>query len=141
MQSRNRKSSNSVVEMLFMSPFFSIHINIEERVSMTANRDGDLDQLDIRGVLTLRIADPSSAQICFKIQANDDSAIQFKTHPNVDKSSFKQERSIQMRDLNRPFPVNQNLEVVRWKFTSQDDTDVPLTGKIGLVYRGRECND
>ncbi|CAO0796402.1 unnamed protein product [Mucor circinelloides] len=104
-----------------------IHINIEERVSMTANRDGDLDQLDIRGVLTLRIADPSSAQICFKIQANDDSAIQFKTHPNVDKSSFKQERSIQMRDLNRPFPVNQNLEVVRWKFTSQDDTDVPLT--------------
>lgn len=96
---------------------------------MTANRDGDLEQLDIRGVLTLRIADPSSARISFKIKANDDSAIQFKTHPNVDKSSFKHEHSIQMRDLARPFPVNQNLEVVRWKFISQDDTDVPLTGK------------
>ncbi|KAL9537065.1 hypothetical protein MBANPS3_012119 [Mucor bainieri] len=104
-----------------------IHLNIEERVSMIANRDGDLDQLDIRGVLTLRIADPASAKICFKIRANDDSAIQFKTHPNVDKSSFKQEHSVQMKDISRPFPVNQNLEVVRWKFTSQDDTDVPLT--------------
>lgn len=104
---------------------------------MTANRDGDLDQLDVRGVLTLRIADPASAQICFKIRANDDSAIQFKTHPNVDKFSFKQEHSIQMKDLSRPFPVNQNLEVVRWKFTSQDDTDVPLTGKIELTF-GRE---
>jgi hypothetical protein len=109
---------------------YRIHISVDERVSMAANRDGDLEQLDVKGVLTLKVSDPNSAKIRFNINANNDGGIQFKTHPNVDKVAFKNENSVQMRDLSRPFPVNQNLELVRWKYATQDETVVPLSGKV-----------
>lgn len=91
-----------------------------------------MEQLDIRGVLTLKISDPNSARIRFNINVDTDSSIQFKTHPNVDKVAFKNESSVQMKDLSRPFPINQNLEVVRWKYTTQDATAVPLSGMCKL---------
>ncbi|KAI8644358.1 hypothetical protein BD408DRAFT_413304 [Parasitella parasitica] len=105
----------------------SVHIDIEERVSVTANKDGGLEQMEARGVLTLTIADPSSARVKLVLQANDDASIQFKTHPNVDKNAWKDKHIVQMRDLSRPFPANQNLEVVRWKLSTRDETAVPLT--------------
>ncbi|KAI7858772.1 hypothetical protein BDC45DRAFT_497602 [Circinella umbellata] len=104
-----------------------IHVNIEERVSLAANKDGGLEQMEVRGVLTLRVGDGSSGRVRLTLQAADDPAINFKTHPNVDKAVFKNEKAVQMRDTSRAFPVNQNLEVVRWKFTTRDETAVPLT--------------
>ncbi|KAI8065943.1 coatomer subunit delta [Gongronella butleri] len=105
----------------------NVHVSIEERVSMLANVDGGLEQLDVKGVLTLKIADASMGRIRLQLEAIDDPAIQFKTHPNVDKNVFKNEKAVQMRDTARAFPANQNLEVVRWKFASQDETAVPLS--------------
>lgn len=105
----------------------SVHIDIEERVSVVANKDGGLEQMEVRGVLTLKISDPASARISLALKANDESSIQFKTHPNVDKSAFKDQHIVQMRDLSRPFPANQNLEVVKWKMSTKDETAVPLT--------------
>lgn len=51
----------------------------------------------------------------------------YQTHPNVDKNAFKNDKTVQMRDVSRPFPVQQNLEVVRWKFSTRDETAVPLS--------------
>ncbi|KAI8082782.1 uncharacterized protein BX664DRAFT_301207 [Halteromyces radiatus] len=104
----------------------SVHVSIEERVSMVANQEGELEQLEVKGVLTLKISDPSLGRIRLALDATDDPAIQFKTHPNVDKNLFKNEKAVQMRDPTRAFPINQNLEVVRWRFISQDETAVPL---------------
>ncbi|GAN02742.1 coatomer subunit delta [Mucor ambiguus] len=105
----------------------SVHIDIEERVSVAANKDGGLEQMEVRGVLTLKIADSASARISLALKASDDASIQFKTHPNVDKNAWKDQHIVQMRDLSRPFPANQNLEVVRWKLSTRDETAVPLT--------------
>lgn len=119
-----KKHTNSIL--------YSVHINIEESVSVTANKDGGLEQMEVKGVLTLKISDPSNARISLAVKANDDSSIQFKTHPNVDKSAWKDQHIVQMRDLSRPFPANQNLEVVKWKLSTRDETAVPLTGNIDL---------
>ncbi|KAI8336581.1 hypothetical protein BC941DRAFT_452960 [Chlamydoabsidia padenii] len=105
----------------------SVHVSIEERVSMMANQEGELEQLEVKGVLTLKVSDPSMGRIRLTLDAADDPAIQFKTHPNVDKNVFKNEKAVQMRDTTRAFPVNQNLEVVRWKYSSHDETAVPLS--------------
>ncbi|RCH83443.1 Coatomer subunit delta, partial [Rhizopus stolonifer] len=104
-----------------------VHVDIEEHVSLTANKDGGLEQMEVRGVLTLKISDPSAARISLALEAGNDSSIQFKTHPNVDKGAWKDQSIVQMRDLSRPFPTNQNLEVVKWKLSTRDETAVPLT--------------
>ncbi|KAI8990353.1 hypothetical protein BDB01DRAFT_507273 [Pilobolus umbonatus] len=105
----------------------SVHVDIDERVSITANKDGGLELMEVRGVLTLKITDPTSARIRLALKTENDSSIQFKTHPNVDKTAFKDEHIVQMKDLSRPFPINQNLELVKWKLSSKDETAVPLT--------------
>lgn len=105
----------------------SVHVDIEERISVTANKDGGLESMEVRGVLTLKISDPAHARISIGLRASEDPSIQFKTHPNVDKASFKEQNIVQMRDLSRPFPANQNLEVVKWKLSTRDETAVPLT--------------
>ncbi|KAG0167425.1 hypothetical protein DFQ28_006098 [Apophysomyces sp. BC1034] len=105
----------------------SVHIDVEERVSLAANKDGGLENMDVKGVLTLKVTDPSQARIRIAMKAADDTSIQFKTHPNVDKTAFKQENVVQMRDVARPFPANQDLEVVKWKFSTRDETAVPLS--------------
>ncbi|KAI8967456.1 hypothetical protein BDF20DRAFT_901180 [Mycotypha africana] len=104
-----------------------VHIDIEERISVTANKDGGLEQIDVRGVLTLKITDPDNARISLALQSSDDTSIQFKTHPNVDKNAWKDQKIVQMRDLSRPFPTNNNLEVVKWKLITRDETLMPLT--------------
>ncbi|KAL1930083.1 hypothetical protein VTP01DRAFT_1237 [Rhizomucor pusillus] len=104
-----------------------IHVSIEERVSLAANKDGGLEQMEVRGVLTLRVGDASNARLRLSLQTADDPAINFKTHPNVDKNVFKNDKIVQMRDTARSFPINQNLEVVRWKFSTRDETAVPLS--------------
>ncbi|KAI9481598.1 MAG: hypothetical protein EXX96DRAFT_567347 [Benjaminiella poitrasii] len=104
-----------------------IHVDIEERISLTANKDGGLEQMDVRGILTLKISDPSAARVSLGLKANDDPSIQFKTHPNVDKNAWKDRHVVQMRDISRPFPANQSLEVVKWKLSTRDETMVPLT--------------
>lgn len=40
-----------------------------------------------------------------------------------------------MRDTARSFPINQNLEVVRWKFSTRDETAVPLSSKSVKLCR------
>ncbi|KAI7883881.1 hypothetical protein K492DRAFT_143438 [Lichtheimia hyalospora FSU 10163] len=121
------KSSRSAASSTITKEIEGVHVWIEERVSMAANRDGGLEQMEVRGVLTLRVGDAANARVRLTLQAADDPAINFKTHPNVDKNAFKNDKIVQMRDVSRPFPVQQNLEVVRWKFSTRDETAVPLS--------------
>ncbi|KAI7898749.1 uncharacterized protein BX663DRAFT_523977 [Cokeromyces recurvatus] len=105
----------------------SVHVDIEERITLIANKDGGLEQMDVKGILTLKISDSSAARISLGLKTSDDASIQFKTHPNVDKNAWKERHVVQMRDLSRPFPTNQSLEVVKWKLSTRDETMVPLT--------------
>lgn len=45
---------------------------------MLAKQDGSLEQLEIKGVLTLKISDPALGRIRLALDATDDSSIQFK---------------------------------------------------------------
>lgn len=61
-----------------MHIFSSVHVSIEERVSLAANKDGGLEQMEVRGVLTLRVGDASNARLRLSLQTADDPAINFK---------------------------------------------------------------
>lgn len=64
--------------ILCIDLFYSVHVWIEERVSVAANRDGGLEQMEVRGVLTLRVGDAANARVRLTLQAADDPAINFK---------------------------------------------------------------
>ncbi|KAI8576259.1 hypothetical protein K450DRAFT_257908 [Umbelopsis ramanniana AG] len=108
-------------------PQESVHVTAEERMRLVANRDGGLEQLEVKGVLVLKISNPDDGKVRILVNAEEDSSIQFKTHPKVDKTLFKNENVVQMGDPSRSFPINQPLEVVRWRYITQDETSIPLS--------------
>ncbi|PWN21111.1 hypothetical protein BCV69DRAFT_282609 [Microstroma glucosiphilum] len=112
----------------------AIHVTIKERVSIAATRDGSLSSLEVKGDLELKITDPAFAKVRLQLSEPSSSSyladageLQYKTHPHVDKAVWSASRLITLKDVNRPFPVNQNLGVLRWRLTSKDESLVPLS--------------
>ena len=52
-----------------------------------------------------------------------------QTHPNVDKKKFANEGLISLRNPAKPFPLNQDIGVLKWRFQTQNDDYMPLASK------------
>ncbi|KAG0312403.1 hypothetical protein BGZ99_009534, partial [Dissophora globulifera] len=118
-------SYSAPVESAF--PMESVHVHIEEKITMIANRDGGLDNMEVKGDLMLRVSDPSRAKISLNLTHLEDSSIQFKTHPNVNKVLFNSDKIIAFRDSSKEFPINTPTGVLRWRFISKDESSIPLS--------------
>jgi hypothetical protein len=106
----------------------AVHISIDERISATIKRDGGVDSLEIKGDMTLKVSDPAKAKVRLEINGvNEDSGIQFKTHPNVDKNLFSSDHTLGLKDSSKPLPLNQALGILRWRFTSKDESALPIS--------------
>ncbi|KAI9197456.1 uncharacterized protein BJ171DRAFT_519581 [Polychytrium aggregatum] len=104
----------------------SVHVSVTEKIAATFNRDGGLQNLEIKGDMTLRVSDPDSSRLRLIMQLMPDSSVQYKTHPNVDKSLFSSDAVIAMKDQSRPFPTNTSLGLLKWRYASRDDSLCPL---------------
>lgn len=111
----------------------SVHLLVKERVTLSAARDGSIESLEVKGDLELRITDPTLSKLAIQVTPAStsslvpSSSLQFKTHPHVDKAGWAEGRQIRLRDSNKPFPVRQNLGVLRWRATTKDESSVPLS--------------
>lgn len=92
-------------------------------------RDGGVQQFELSGLLTLRITDESRAHIRVLLANNDTQGIQLQTHPNVDKELFKSRAMIGLKIPTKPFPLNTDVGVLKWRFITQDESAIPLTSK------------
>ncbi|RKO87376.1 Mu homology domain-containing protein [Blyttiomyces helicus] len=104
----------------------SVHLTIEEKISVTANRDGGLQSMEVNGSMTLRTVDPNRAHLKVAMKVIEDPNVQFKTHPNVDRQLFSERGVLALKNATRPFPVNQSLGILKWRFMSKDENAIPL---------------
>lgn len=103
-----------------------IHCSLNETISARLSRDGERESFDVKGDLQLRISDTSLTQIKLQCLYNADAAT-YITHPKVDKALFTSAKTIQLKESSRGFPLNQSIQVMRWRYTArQGDTDVEL---------------
>eukprot|EP00128_Syssomonas_multiformis_P004996 Colp12_sorted_trinity150504_noHs@6283 len=108
-------------------PTESIHFKVDEKIVLIANRDGGLQNMEVKGDLLLRISDPNMARIRIAVASNDEKQLTFKTHPNVDKKLWQDNSIVSLKDAARPFPVNSELGVLKWRFQTTDDAYIPLS--------------
>ena len=108
-----------------------IQISLTENTTWKVNRDGGVEALDVQGQLNLFIADGSMSRIQLGLNSSDSDGTVFKTHPNVDRNLFKDQHKIGLRDSSRPFPLNQQMSVLRWRLQSKTDSGkLPISGSI-----------
>lgn len=105
----------------------SVVIMMEEKLSLSCNRDGGINNMEIKGDLSLKVNDPSFSKMFLCLDGGvDQRLVQFKTHPNVDKALFS-ELKIGLKDASRGFPINQPLGVLKWRFSSKDEKYMPIS--------------
>ena len=110
----------------------SIHVTVKEQLAVTMMRDGGVQSFELKGDLDLRITDPALAKLRLTLAPKDYAELQFKQHPNVAKFSGS-EKVIALKDASRSFPVGQGLGVLRWRMTSKDEANVPLSGGLKVA--------
>ena len=108
-------------------PTESLTVCVEEKVSCFLKKDGGVDGLEVQGTMTLEVHSPDATHVrIICAMGNNAGNFQFKTHPNIDKNLFNGESILGLKDPNRPFPTNSSLGVLKWRFQSQDESNVPL---------------
>ncbi|ELT87396.1 hypothetical protein CAPTEDRAFT_140383 [Capitella teleta] len=105
----------------------SVHIRTEEKICLTAGRDGGLQNLEIHGLVRLRISDDQFSRIAIAIANEDTKGIQLQTHPNVNKKLFAEQSILSLKNPAKPFPLKQEVGVLKWRFQTQDDSFMPLS--------------
>ncbi|XP_065888484.1 coatomer subunit delta-like [Dysidea avara] len=105
----------------------SVHLTVNEKLVVTAGRDGGLQNMEVLGMMQLRVTDPQCGCILIAIDNQDDRPIQFQTHPNVDKKLFTNESVIGLKQANRSFPINSDIGVLKWRLQTVDEALLPLS--------------
>lgn len=120
-------------------PMSSIHLKVEEKIMLTAGRHGGLQNMEIRGIVLLRITDPSLSKISIAYDCPNTKGFQMQTHPNVDKKLFNQNSTIGLKAGGKGFPVNNEIGVVKWRLQSKDEDMIPLTINCWPNENGDDC--
>jgi len=105
----------------------SVHIKLEEKLNLTAGRDGGLESMELSGMLMLRISDENFGKVKLQLQTPSKSAIQIQPHPNIDKELLRARSQIAMKNPAKPFPTNTDVGVLKWRFQTTDDSLIPLS--------------
>ncbi|KAI3633405.1 hypothetical protein MIR68_008352 [Amoeboaphelidium protococcarum] len=129
-QSQPQSASNEAVQVV-----------IDEKIIATLHRDGGLENLDVKGEMTLRCQDANKAKLKLQVQAVDEPNLTFKTHPHVDKQLWSSSHVITTKDANKSFPLNQNLPVLKWRYSSKDESMVPLSVSVWPSVSGNGSLD
>ncbi|OWF39608.1 coatomer subunit delta-like [Mizuhopecten yessoensis] len=104
-----------------------VHIAIEEKISVSAGRDGGLHNMEIHGMCKVKVNDSDYGRIKVNMVNNDKRGIQMQTHPNIDKKLFNSTSTVVLKNPDKPFPIGQDVGVLKWRFQSQDEANMPLS--------------
>ncbi|KAG4304325.1 hypothetical protein PORY_002300 [Pneumocystis oryctolagi] len=104
----------------------SIQIKISEDIYIVKTKDNTIENLEIKGDLHLRVLQQNDGFFRLFLWDNENKDIQYKTHPNVDKSQFLSDKIIAHRDSTKPFPINNFLGLLKWRIKKNKKIDFPF---------------
>jgi len=105
----------------------SVHIRVDEKVSLTMSRDGGVQSLEVHGLMTLRVAEDKFTKVKVQVENNDKKGAQLQTHPNLDKKAFQTDGMLVLKSPPKPFPVQNDVGVLKWRFQTTDEAFIPLS--------------
>ncbi|CAF0850687.1 unnamed protein product [Didymodactylos carnosus] len=108
-------------------PQNEVHLKQEEKLNVRCGRDGGVENLEILGMVMLRVKSEEYGRIFIAVQNNETRNIQLQTHPNIDKKLFISDSLIGLKNPEKPFPINQDIGILKWRYQSTDGKEIPLT--------------
>ncbi|XP_057658083.1 coatomer subunit delta [Diorhabda carinulata] len=125
-QNKNSISQTGTKAPAIKTDIDDVHLRMEEKLIVRLGRDGGVQQFEILGLATLHIGDERWGRIRVQLDNQNTHGVQLQTHPNVDKELFKLRSQIGLKQPAKPFPLNTDVGVLKWRLQSTDDALIPL---------------
>jgi len=102
----------------------SVYVRIEEKLKIESSHDSGLSNMELMGILMLRVTNKENSMLSLKIDLGD--STQLQTHPNIDKKVFQATNVLQPKSNDKAFPVGQDIGLLKWRFQTQEEDQMPL---------------
>lgn len=63
----------------------------------------------------------------------DKSGAQLQVHPNLDKRTWQTSSMLQLKSVQKPFPVNVDVGVLKWRIQLPDEEALPLSSDLCII--------
>lgn len=83
--------------------------------------------MELHGLVTLHVSDEKWGCIRVQLENKDTRGVQLQTHPNVDKELFRAKSQIGLKNPSKPFPLNTDVGVLKWRLQAQDESALPIS--------------
>lgn len=108
------------------APSTPLTLTLEEKISVNMNREGGIEQCEVKGILTLTANTDAGAGAVVNINKGSlNSAFTFATHPKVDKKTYEQNGSLTLKG-GKGFPVNRPVGILRWSYGGDDAAPITI---------------
>ena len=90
----------------------NVSIVIDEKLDIRMTRDGAVDNMEVKGMLSLTINNPEFGRCALKLKRGDTSGYQFQNHPNINKPLFMSDAVLALKNTDREFPIGECCPLV-----------------------------
>ena len=109
-----------------------VRVLLEEKMNISMKSDGSIDVMEVKGTLAVICNDESAGKVQVQLShdsigAAGDNGFQFKTNPNMSKNDFLKSSLLCLKNKKRDYPLGKPTTVLRWRFSSNDDSSIPFT--------------
>mmetsp|Transcript_28658 Transcript_28658/g.44037 ORF Transcript_28658/g.44037 Transcript_28658/m.44037 type:complete len:534 (-) Transcript_28658:217-1818(-) len=111
------------------APSTPITLVLEEKIAVALNREGAVDQCEVKGTLTFTAnTDVGSAGVVTVNKAilnSKASNFSFATHPKVNKSNYEKTGTLSLKG-DKGFPLNRGIGILRWSYSGDDAAPITI---------------
>jgi hypothetical protein len=105
----------------------NVVIEVDEKVSCSLNKDGELNKFEVKGIIYLTVNDPKKSNAIAQLSFQPIKGFTFKPHPELDKQAWNKQKIISPSDKESGFPAQTRLDAIRYTYRSKDEADLPFT--------------
>lgn len=102
-------------------------LEVEEKVSCSLNRDGEVGKFEVKGIIYITVNDPKKNNPAAQLSFQSVKGFTFKPHPELDKQQWNKSKVICASDQESGFPAQTRLDAVRYNYRSKEESDLPFT--------------
>lgn len=108
------------------APSTPLSLVLEEKISVSMNREGGVESCEVKGILNLTAnTDVGAAAVISVNKTQLPSTFNYATHPKVDKKVYEQRGVLALKG-GKAFPVSRSVGILRWSYNSEDAAPISI---------------
>jgi len=116
----------------------AMDVTIEEKITASISKDGDLEKFELKGFVYLYINDEAKANAEVHLEIKDSKGISIKAHPELNRSLWNSQQILAPKQGSSGFPALTKLEALIYRYSTSNPDDLPFNFTIWSSKEGKD---